>query len=80
MEKQDTYQVFDMCYGIIGDRTWSGAYVMLDNGEEAYANHCANLRKGTHVLCSVLKPEQPEKGRLKVVGIDSVLYPSVLAA
>ena len=66
------YDVLDCCYGTVKDRNRKGAYLVLDNGEEAFAFKFANLLPGTKVLCTVQKPAR--EGRMKQVSIDSVRY------
>lgn len=76
-ESQETggYDVFDGCYATVKDRNRKGAYLILDNGEEAFAFKFANLLPGTKVLCTVQKPARD--GRMKQVSIDSVReYPT----
>ena len=69
-----SYDIGDGCYGKIKDRTNAGAYLILDNGELAFA-YKFNLLPGTKVLCTVLKPTT--ETRFKLVSIDSVLYNAV---
>ena len=80
MEMQDAYQVFDSCYATITCCSRKGAYLLLDNGEQAFAFGSANLRPGTAVLCSIMKRAKPDTGKLMLVSVDSVMYPSALAA
>lgn len=72
------YEPFDGCYGIITERCRAGAYLQLDNGEEAFAYRFGNLFPGTKVLCTVLKEAKEEKRML--VSIDSVLEYAGFAA
>lgn len=73
MENQG-YDVFDGCYATVVGRCQKGAYLTLDNGEDAFAYKFANLLPGTQVLCTVLKLAR--EGRRKLVSIDSVTaYP-----
>lgn len=65
------YERFDGCYGTVIGRCLKGAYLELDNGEQAFAYKFANLFPGTRVLCTVLK--QATEGRKMLVSIDSVL-------
>lgn len=79
-EISSTYDVYDAAYGVVTCCSRTGAYLKLDNGEDAFAYKAANLRPGTEVLCSVSRLEQPDRGRLKLVCIESVRYASPLAA
>ena len=45
----------DECYGKIVDRCQKGAFLELDNGQEAFAYKFASLLPGTEVLCTVLR-------------------------
>ncbi len=65
------YERFDGCYGTVTSRCFRGAYLELDNREQAFAYKFANLFPGTKVLCTVLK--QAAEGRRMLVSIDSVL-------
>ena len=76
MEEKESqgYEVMDGCYGTVVGRCQKGAFVTLDNGEEAFAYKFANLWPGTKVLCTVLR--LADEGRRKLVSIDSVAqYP-----
>lgn len=65
------YEPFDGCFGVVTERCRAGAYLQLDDGEEAFAFRFGNLFPGTKVLCTVLKEAKEEKRML--VSIDSVL-------
>lgn len=54
-EANKGYERFDGCYGTVVSRCFKGAYLELDNGEQAFAYKFANLFPGTKVLCTVLK-------------------------
>lgn len=71
MDNRTVYDRFDGCYGKVTGRSRAGAFLVLDNGEVAFANKFAGLIPGTTVLCTVLKPA--EKDRNTLVSIDSVL-------
>lgn len=71
------YEPMEGCYGIVIERCRTGAYLQLDNGENAFAYRFGNLRTGTKVLCTVLR--EPREGKQKLVSIDSVLYETVAA-
>lgn len=47
------YEVFDECYGVITGRCQKGAFLRLDNGQEAFAYRYANLLPGSEVICAV---------------------------
>ena len=66
------YDVLDGCYGTVVGRCQKGAFLTLDNGEEAFAYKFANLWPGTKVLCTVLR--LADQGRRKLVSIDSVSH------
>lgn len=72
------YEPYDGCYGVVTDRCRTGAFLTLDNSQEAFAFKFANLVPGSKVLCTVLKPAIDEKRML--VSIDSVCGFSSLAA
>ena len=57
MEEKENqgYEVMDGCYGTVVGRCQKGAFVTLDNGEDAFAYKFANLWPGTKVLCTVLR-------------------------
>lgn len=65
------YEPFEGCYGIVTGRCHAGAYLQLDNGEEAFAYKFGNLYPGTKVLCTVLR--RPQEGKKTLVSIDSVV-------
>lgn len=73
----DQYEVFDGCFGTVVGRCQKGAYLKLDNGEDAYAYKFASLLPGTKVLCTVLK--LAKENRLKLVSIDSVVQYAIPA-
>lgn len=72
-----SYERFDGCYGKVTGRCKAGAYLTLDNGQEAFAYKFSNLILGTRVLCTVIK--MPTNEKLMLVSIDSVdgLSPAV---
>ena len=67
-----TYERFDSCLGKVTGSCQAGAFLTLDNGEQAFAYKFASLRPGTEVLCSIQRLAQDT--RLIRVSIDSVLY------
>lgn len=68
------YEPYDGCYGTVTERCSVGAYLHLDNGEEAFAYSFCNLFPGTEVLCTVRK--RPCEGKKTLVTIDAVIdYP-----
>lgn len=77
-EANSGYERFDGCYGTVIDRCLKGAYLELDNGEQAFAYKFANLFLGAKVLCTVLK--QATEDRRMLVSIDSVLQPVPVGA
>lgn len=66
------YEVLDGCYGTVVGRCRKGAFLTLDNGEDAFAYKFGNLWPGTKVLCTVLR--LAHEGRRKLVSIDSVVH------
>ncbi len=64
------YERGDACYGTVGSRCRSGAFLELDNGELAFARGAGNLRKNTKVICTVKKPAS--NGYRTLVQLDSV--------
>ncbi|MBQ8611536.1 MAG: hypothetical protein IJ412_07500 [Oscillospiraceae bacterium] len=71
MSSMEEYEVYDGCYGIVEGSCRSGSYLKLDNGEDAFAFKFTSLRKGTKVLCTVLR--LASEGRDKLVSIDSIV-------
>ena len=67
----ERYEELDSCYGVITGRCKHGAFIKLDNNEEAFAFAYSNLVPGTVVLCSILKKER--EGKKKLVAIESVI-------
>lgn len=65
------YEPWEGCYGIVTGRCRAGAFLELDNGEEAFAFKFGNLFPGTKVLCTVKRIATEEKRTL--VSIDSVI-------
>lgn len=71
MNEMNRYEVMDGFYGEVIDRCQKGAFIRLDNGEEAFAYKFAGLRTGTKVLCTVLKQA---RGTLRtLVDVESVI-------
>lgn len=70
----EKYERLDGCYGEVIGTCRSGAFLTLDNGEEAFAYRFASLRTGTKVLCTVRRPAKEDLRTL--VTIDSVEYPA----
>ena len=73
-----SYERYDGCYGVVTGRCRSGAFLTLDNGQEAFAYKFSGLPNGTKVLCTVLRMPTEEKRML--VSIDSVGGNSPMAA
>jgi hypothetical protein len=71
------FERFDSCFGIVTGTCSSGCFVMLENGEKAFAFNFSHLKKGTEVLCTVLHPAKPERNLDMLVGIDSTLVAEV---
>ncbi len=67
MEK---YCRLDACYATVVGRCQKGAFLELNNGEQAFAYRFANLPIGTTVICTVLRMER--EGRRKLVAVDTV--------
>lgn len=72
MTDYDGYDRYDGCYGVVTGRCGKGAYLTLDNGQEAFAYRFASLLPGTKVLCTVLK--LATEGKRMLVSIDSVRH------
>lgn len=66
------YDVLDGCYGIVQNSCRKGTYLILDNGELAFAYKFGNLWPGTEVLCTVRKLACDDLRML--VTIDSVRH------
>lgn len=73
-QEQSGYDVLDGCYGTVTGCCRKGAFLQLDNGEEAFAYKFANLLAGTKVLCTVRR--LADEGRRMLVTIDSVPRPA----
>lgn len=72
--EREGYDVMDGCYGTVIGSCRKGAFLQLDNGQDAFAYKFANLWPGTKVLCTVRK--LAEEGRRMLVTIDSVAHPA----
>ena len=72
-----SYDVWDGCYGVVQGRCQKGVFLLLDNGEPAFAYHFGNLWPGTEVLCTVRRLASGDRRML--VTIDSVCYYPVAA-
>lgn len=77
-EANNGYERFDGCYGTVIGRCFKGAFLELDDGEQAFAYKFANLFPGTKVLCTVLR--QATEGRKMLVSIDSVFQTMPIGA
>ncbi len=74
MNMENCYERLDGCYGTVIGCCRSGAFLELDDGEEAFAYKFASLYPGTKVLCTVLR--LANENRKMLVSIDSVVdYP-----
>lgn len=67
-----TYERFEECIGEVTSRCQKGVFLLLDNGERAFAYQFGNLVAGTKVLCTILKPATDNL--LTQVTVDSVQY------
>ena len=65
------YERLDMCLGKVVGGNRSGAYILLDNGEPAFAYNFSSLSRGTEVLCSICRLATEDRNT--VVSVDSVL-------
>lgn len=65
------YEPLEGCYGIVTGSCRAGAFLQLDNGEEAFAFKFGNLFPDTKVLCTVKRLANEEKRTL--VSIDAVI-------
>lgn len=72
------YERFDSCYGEVTSRCNAGAFLRLENGQDAFAYKFGNLLPGTKVLCTVLK--MPTETKRMRVSIDSVMDRSPMVA
>ena len=66
------YEKDDACYGKVTCCCRTGAFLVLDNGQEAFAYKFASLQPGTEVLCCVERV--PVDDRRMLVSIESVLW------
>ena len=67
----EVYDKLDGCYGEVLSTCRTGAFLILDNGEEAFAYKFANLTPGTLTLCTVQR--LAKDGKQKLVSIDSIV-------
>lgn len=67
----DNYEILEGCYGKVIGTCQKGAFIVLDNGQEAFAYKFANLYPGTLVLCTVRR--LADEQRRMLVTIDSVV-------
>lgn len=67
----ENYEVLEGCYGKVIGTCQKGAFLALDNGQEAFAYKFANLYPGTSVLCTVRRLADAQRRML--VTIDSVV-------
>lgn len=65
------YERFDGCYATVTGTCYSGAFLQLDNGEDAFAYKFASLLPGSKVLCTVLR--QAFEDQKKLVSIDAII-------
>ena len=65
------YERLDSCYGKVDSVCRSGAFVTLDNGQNAFCYNAASLPVGTEIICTVLKKARKEEGKRMLVGMDS---------
>lgn len=73
------YERFDGCYGTVTSRCGAGAFILLDNGQEAFSYNFSSLTPMTKVLCTVMR--LASEGKKMLVSIDSVIeYAPYLAA
>lgn len=75
---EENYEPLDGCYGQVQGTCQSGAFLRLDNGQEAFAYKFAHLYPGSLVLCTVRRPAT--KDRRMLVSIDAVLEHASRAA
>lgn len=68
---EENYEPLDGCYGQVQGTCRSGAFLRLDNGQDAFAYKFASLYPGAIVLCTVRRPAS--ESRRMLVTIDSVL-------
>ena len=76
-ENTNGYGVFEGCYATVVDHNRKGSYLILDNGENAFAFGFSSLWRGTKVLCTVRRLSDGE--RFKLVSIDAVIHYPVAA-
>lgn len=80
MECVSGYERLDGCYGTVTGTCRKGAFLTLDDGEEAFAYQMANLRCGSIVLCTVRRLADEAQNRRMLVSIDSVVEYAPIAA
>lgn len=64
------YERLESGWGMVTSRCKSGAFVLMDNGERAFARTFGNLKEGTFVMFTVLK-KATEK-QLAAITIESI--------
>lgn len=67
----EKYEILEGCYGKVVGTCQKGAFLTLDNGQEAFAYKFANLYPGTLALCTVRR--LADEQRRMLVSIDSVV-------
>lgn len=72
------YEVMDECYAVVSSRCGEGVFLVLDNGQRAYAHRFGNLTQGDRVICRVDRLPQGDKNTL--VSISSVCGYNMRAA
>ena len=65
------YERFDTCLGSVEYKSSYGVYLILENGERAFAHGFTTLPTGSKVWCSIRKLATETKDIL--VKVDSVL-------
>ena len=75
---ENSYSIHDGCFGVIIGLCTKGAFLILDNGEEAFSYDMANLSVGTRVLCTVSR--LATENLLMRVKFDSVVRYAPIAA
>ncbi len=73
----ENFNIRDGVYGIVTGGCKSGVFLVLENGQEAFASF-GGLNPGTEVMCTVMK-KATDKRRV-FVAIDSVMEEVTMAA
>lgn len=72
------YHKYDSCYATVEDKCKAGVFITLDNQQIAFVRDFFGVKKGTKVLCTIIK-ESTDRLR-PLATIDAVLDDLEMAA